>query len=164
MTLCICLSGQPACWDCAEVLAKCVKGCLCSWEISYVSLSYEKYPSIMPVLQCYTTKAENHFLIIHSYVCPINGIYTRYKHTDSGDTPKAALREEMKWLIREITGRGNWFPQPVTPRPSQVGFHTRQSCVWWIDLLNANCHLLYTSMAALNKNLTEESVHIDSWP
>ena len=37
--------------------------------------------------------------------------------------------------MSEIKNRSNWFPQPVTQRPFQVGLPTTEPCVWWADRL-----------------------------
>lgn len=45
--------------------------------------------------------------------------------------------------MREITDRRNW----LTQQPFQVGLPIRESYIWWVDLLNTRCHLLYTPKA-----------------
>ena len=70
------------------------------------------------------------------------------KHTSSGETHIAVLREEIKWRVREIRDR---LPQRVTQRICILRIPNRESFFWWVYLLNTYCHLLYSPMALFRK-------------
>ena len=79
-------------------------------EKSDVSLSNVVLILLFRIIQLSRNHLTDHPQI---YVCPIDGIFSRDKHTSRGKTPKAILREEMKWHMREITNTGNRFSESV---------------------------------------------------
>ena len=51
------------------------------------------------------------------YVCPVDVMFSQDKYTSSEKTPKAVLREEMKWHMRGITDTGNGFQSQLFCKP-----------------------------------------------
>lgn len=70
---------------------------------------------------------------IHVY--SVDGIFSQNKHTSSRKAPKAILREEMKWLVREIPSIASDGTKWGSPSENHI---------WEVSLLNTSCHLLFT--------------------